>query len=78
MIFGGRDPLNPPGTDGVLEWSATECAPGGEVGCLVIEDLGHHWPGGPRLLPPWIAGPASRRVDGTAPLWNFLRRHRLS
>jgi polyhydroxybutyrate depolymerase len=62
--------------DGVREWEATGCAPGGEVRCLLIEDLGHHWPGGPRLLPPWIAGPASRRVDGASALWEFFRRHR--
>lgn len=71
-------PLDSSTAEGVREWSATECASGGEVRCLVIEDLGHHWPGGPRLLPPWIAGPASRRVDGTRTLWEFLRRHRLS
>ncbi len=63
--------------EGVRELAAASCAPGGEVRCLVIEDLGHHWPGGPRLLPPWIAGPASRRVDGTRTLWEFLRRHRV-
>lgn len=71
-------PLDSSSADGVREWSATGCAPGGEVRCLVIADLGHHWPGGPRLLPPWIAGPASRRVDGTSTLWEFLQRHRLS
>ena len=70
-------PLDLSNPEGVREWSATGCAPGGEVRCLIIEDLGHHWPGAPRLLPPWIAGPASRRVDGAQTLWEFLRRQRL-
>lgn len=117
MIFGGLDPLNPPGggevktpwgsteyhppvlesferwrayngctgepavrstVEGVHEHHATDCSPGGEVRCLVVEDLGHHWPGGPRLLPPWIAGPASARLDGAGALWDFFRTHRLS
>lgn len=69
-------PVDSVPAEGVREWAATGCAPGGEVRCLVVEDLGHHWPGGPRLLPPWIAGPASRRVDGARTLWEFLRRHR--
>ncbi len=116
MIFGGKDPLNPPdggevttpwgtaeyhppvlgsfdrwrafnGCDGaptrdasvvgVREIRATGCAAGAEVRCLIVEDLGHHWPGGPRLLPPWIAGPASTRLDGAAALWEFFRTRRL-
>jgi len=115
MIFGGRDPLNPPdggevktpwgsveyhppvlesfdrwrafnrcagepqttATDGVRVFHATGCPAGGEVRCLIVDDLGHHWPGGPRLLPPWIAGPASTRVDGARLLWDFFQTHRL-
>lgn len=69
-------PLDRASAEGVREWSATGCAPGGEVRGLVIEDLGHHWPGGPRLLPSWIAGPASRRIDGARTLWAFLRGQR--
>lgn len=64
-------------TDGVRELRATGCAPGGEVRAVIVEDLGHHWPGGARLLPPWIAGPASIRVDGAGLLWDFFRTHRL-
>jgi polyhydroxybutyrate depolymerase len=53
------------------------CVPGAEVRCLLVGDLGHHWPGAPRLLPPWIAGPASLRVQGAALLWDFFRHHRI-
>lgn len=63
--------------EGDTEWVATGCAPGAEVRCLLVGDLGHHWPGAPRLLPPWIAGPASRRVPGASLLWSFFREHRL-
>jgi len=61
----------------VQEHVATWCPPGAEVKCLVVEDLGHHWPGSPRLLPPWVAGPASTRVNGATALWEFFRQHRL-
>jgi polyhydroxybutyrate depolymerase len=71
------DPRITSPVEGVEEHDAGECPPGGEVRCLIVSDLGHHWPGGPRLLPPWVAGPASRRLDGAAVLWGFLRRHRL-
>ena len=64
-------------TDGVRVFHATGCPAGGEVRCLIVDDLGHHWPGGPRLLPPWIAGPASTRVDGARLLWDFFQTHRL-
>jgi len=115
MMFGGKDPLNPPAGgevttpwgareyhppvldsferwralnrcggaptihiagDDVQAFEATGCTSEAEVRCLIIGDLGHHWPGGPRLLPPWIAGPASQRVDGASTLWEFFRRHR--
>lgn len=59
---------------GVREWSADGCVPGVEVRMLVVDDLGHHWPGAPRLLPPWIAGPASSRLHGASALWEFFRR----
>lgn len=60
---------------GVEEHAAAGCEAGCEVRCLLVEDLGHHWPGGPRLLPPWIAGQASGRVNGSTALWEFFQRH---
>ncbi|HEX5005007.1 MAG TPA: PHB depolymerase family esterase [Gemmatimonadales bacterium] len=63
---------------GDQDHAATGCAPGADVRCLIIADLGHHWPGAPRLLPSWIAGPASRRIRGAEILWEFFRRHRIA
>ncbi|MEZ4412241.1 MAG: PHB depolymerase family esterase [Gemmatimonadales bacterium] len=60
---------------GVRSFQAAECPGGGAVGCMIVEDLGHHWPGGPRLLPPWVAGPASTRLDGASALWEFFQSH---
>lgn len=59
---------------GVREWSAGRCRAGVEVRLCIVEELGHHWPGAPRLLPPWIAGPASGRLHGASALWEFFRR----
>lgn len=62
--------------EGVREWRADGCAPGGATSLVMVDDLGHHWPGGDRLLPVSVAGPASRRLDGAATLWEFFRHHR--
>jgi len=59
---------------GIREWGAEACSGGAEVRMCIVEDLGHHWPGAPRLLPPWIAGPASSRLHGASALWEFFRR----
>lgn len=39
-----------------------------------IEDLGHVWPGGHRLLPEKIVGASSERVRATEVIWDFFRR----
>jgi polyhydroxybutyrate depolymerase len=44
---------------------------------VVIDGLGHHWPGGKGQLNHTIAGPPSGRMDGTAAVWEFFRRHTL-
>lgn len=61
--------------EGLREWRSDGCRPGGETRLLLVEDLGHHWPGADRLLPAWVAGPASRRIDGVATIWEFFRSH---
>jgi polyhydroxybutyrate depolymerase len=63
--------------DGIREFRATGCPGSADVRCLIVDDLGHHWPGGPRLLPPWVAGPASTRLDGATALWEFFRAQHL-
>jgi polyhydroxybutyrate depolymerase len=40
---------------------------------VVIDGLGHHWPGGKGGLNHRIAGPLSNAVDGTELLWAFFR-----
>lgn len=55
----------------------------GPVGCPVpmrmgvIHGHGHIWPGGPRLLPETIAGPAVRSLRATDAIWRFFQ-HRLA
>src|SRR5262249_14593728 len=45
-----------------------------EFRSIVIEGLGHHWPGGKGLLNPRIAGRPSDRLDATAAVWEFFQR----
>ncbi|HEU4698853.1 MAG TPA: PHB depolymerase family esterase [Gemmatimonadales bacterium] len=53
------------------------CPGGAEVLLCMVGDMGHVWPGGQRLLPERLIGPASRRLDGTRFIWDFFRRHAL-
>ncbi len=47
----------------------------GPVHCelMLVEDLGHHWPGGKGQLNPRIAGHPSRAIDATEVIWNFFQ-----
>jgi polyhydroxybutyrate depolymerase len=44
-----------------------------EFRSVVIDGLGHHWPGGKGQLNPRIAGRPSDRLDATASVWEFFR-----
>jgi polyhydroxybutyrate depolymerase len=50
---------------------------GAEVLFYTIEEGGHTWPGGHRLLPEAIAGRTSTCVNATAASWSFFQRHPL-
>jgi polyhydroxybutyrate depolymerase len=45
-----------------------------EFRSVVIDGLGHHWPGGKGQLNPRIAGPPSGRFGATTEVWAFFRR----
>jgi polyhydroxybutyrate depolymerase len=42
---------------------------------VIVEGLGHHWPGGRALLNPRVAGPPSAAVNATQMIWEFFRNH---
>ena len=46
-----------------------------EFRSVVIDELGHHWPGGRGQLTEKIGGKPSDRLDATAEVWAFFRRH---
>lgn len=45
---------------------------GAEVQFYSVEDLGHVWPGGHRLLPERIAGPESHKLIANDLIWDFF------
>lgn len=55
----------------------TRSYPGGaaEVLFLLVDGAGHVWPGGEGVLSERIAGPATKRLDATAAICDFFRRH---
>lgn len=46
-----------------------------EVVFIVVDDLGHVWPGGHRLLPEPLVGPTSDRIRANDAIWQFFHRH---
>lgn len=59
---------------GVVWTECGGCDGGTEVRLAVVPELGHVWPGGPRLLPERLVGHASRRLMGTDVIWTFFTR----
>lgn len=47
-----------------------------EIQFITVDDLGHTWPGGHRLLPEALVGPVSDRVTAVDEMWDFFHRHR--
>jgi polyhydroxybutyrate depolymerase len=41
---------------------------------VMVEGLGHHWPGGRAQLNPRLAGPPSDAVNGTEMIWEFFKQ----
>jgi len=48
---------------------------GSEVVFYVVEDMGHSWPGGKRLLPERIVGKTSNRIRANDVIWEFFMKH---
>lgn len=48
-----------------------------EFKSVVIDGLGHHWPGGKGQLNHKIAGPPADTIDATAAVWDFFQRYTL-
>ncbi|HUR55685.1 MAG TPA: PHB depolymerase family esterase [Gemmataceae bacterium] len=46
-----------------------------EFRSVVIDGLGHHWPGGKGRLTEKIGGKPSDKLDATAEVWRFFHRH---
>ena len=46
-----------------------------EVDFYVVKNLGHEWPGRPRVLPRRVTGESSNAVDATALVWEFFKKH---
>jgi polyhydroxybutyrate depolymerase len=60
--------------DAGVVWTECRCEAGTEVRLAIVPDLGHVWPGGPRLLPERLVGQASRRLMATDVIWDFFSR----
>ena len=73
----GFDPARPERVfeEGLGRWRHGPRADGAEAELLVVEGLGHVWPGGARFLPAKLVGRTSNRLPGTEAAWAFLARH---
>ena len=61
---------------GLARWRHGPREDGAEAEFVVIEGLGHVWPGGPRMLPARLVGPGSDRLRGSEAAWALFARHR--
>lgn len=73
----GTEPTTLESRDGVTTETFGPDVSGHEVIFCTVDDLGHVWPGGHRLLPEKLAGSESTRVRATPMIWEFFTRHPL-
>jgi polyhydroxybutyrate depolymerase len=64
-----------PGRSGVTALRFGPGARGAEALFYTVDDLGHTWPGGSSLLPRWLVGPSTRKMNATDLIWEFFVRH---
>jgi polyhydroxybutyrate depolymerase len=50
---------------------------GARVVYIVVDGLGHAWPGGKSLLPEFIVGKQSDKIKATDIIWEFFKTHSL-
>lgn len=48
---------------------------GGEVVYVTFEGLGHAWAGGKSLLPEFMVGRRSGKINATDVIWDFFQRN---
>jgi polyhydroxybutyrate depolymerase len=51
---------------------------GAEVIYITVDGLGHMWPGGRSLLPEFMVGKRSDKINGTDVIWEFFKTHALA
>ena len=76
LIGASPDPTPLSGTpDGVATFVHDGGRDGTEVIFTTIADHGHIWPGGRNLLPEFIVGKSSQRLNATDVIWEFFKSH---
>ncbi len=48
---------------------------GAESDFYTVEGMGHSWPGGTNLLPKYLVGKSSNKINATDLIWNFFMEH---
>jgi polyhydroxybutyrate depolymerase len=61
--------------NGVREERWTGDGDSKEVRFLVVDDLGHTWPGGTNALPRALVGPSTRKLNADDAIWTFFTEH---
>ena len=65
-------------SNGVLTERYGPGGEGAEVVFVKIEGLGHQWAGGKSLLPEFMVGPGSDKINATCVIWEFFTTQTLS
>ncbi|HOR40554.1 MAG TPA: PHB depolymerase family esterase [Paludibacteraceae bacterium] len=57
---------------GVSGLRFTDCSSNTSIEYIIVDDLGHIWPGARQIIPKSIVGNASEKLNATEYIWNFF------
>jgi len=61
--------------NGVRTEIYSPCQGGAEVQYITVDGLGHTWAGGKSLLPEFMVGKRSDKINATQVIWDFFQKH---
>lgn len=78
MIGCPREPRETSESNGVFTERYVSDCERAEVVFVMVEGLGHQWAGGKSLLPDFLVGAGSDKINTTSLIWRFFTEHSLS
>lgn len=61
-------------SEGLTGLRFTNCANNTQIEYIIVDNLGHVWPGATQLVPKAIVGSASNKLNATDYIWDFFKK----